>query len=404
MRYFYLKQSNAVAEAERVLAAPDRLKVGGSDTFLAHFLEVATGNAKLVLSLHTAPERDEEMQVRRLRIKSYFWYSTGIEKLRDVFWKAPFALGRRTWVSASIFMRIMRFSPDRVICWASGSPLWACYLGARLNGATFVISRHTRFPLPDEPWFRRITGWVGKAIMRRADAIVVHGPYLVDEAKATGADPDRIIEFDCTYPPGSAWNSAGLEETDGTRMPRKEGKWEIMFLGRVEKKKGALDLLDAAEPLLKRHRHVRLVYAGGGDAAGELAARVRKYGLEGQVTFLGTVPHEKLPTRIKEAGVVVTPTPRKYPEGRCMAAMEALVAGRPVIAPRSGPFPYLVQHEKNGLLYEPDSIVSLREVLARLIGESDLHSQLIEGARDSSSALCAHEFSYYAALKQAFDR
>lgn len=87
-----------------------------------------------------------------------------------------------------------------------------------------------------------------------------------------------------------------------------------------------------------------------------------------------------------------------------MAAMEALVAGRPVIAPGCGPFPYLVQHEKNGLLYEPDSVVSLRECLARVVEDGDLYSALITGARGSSAALRAHEFAYYDALKEAFER
>ena len=404
MKYVYLKQSNAVKEAERILAAPELMSVGGSDIFLAHFLAVTSENPKLVLSVHTAPDRDEKFGAPGLQIRSYFWYSPRMVKYGRVFKQPPFTLARRVWVSASTFAHIVRFRPDKVVAWASAFPLWACYLAARLSRATFVVSRHTRFPLPDEPWFRRLTAWVDKQIVRRADALVVHGPYLVDEAKAVGVSADRIIEFDCTYPPGSIWNSGKVEAGEGAGRTGDGGPREIMFLGRVQASKGVFDLLEACVPLLERDPGLKLVYAGTGDAAGELQARARRYGVEERVALLGVIPHEELPSRIRKADVVVTPTPRKYPEGRCMAAMEALVAGRPVIAPECGPFPYLVRHETNGLLYEPDSVTSLRENLARLLEDGELRSVVMTGARASSTALCAHKFAYYDALKEAFAR
>jgi glycosyltransferase involved in cell wall biosynthesis len=405
MRFVYLKEANAVREAERVLDAPELLKVGGADLFLAHFLEVASENPKLVLSLHqTAPEHDEEFGVGGLEIKSYFWFSPWLVKCGHVFRKPLFTLARRSWVATCIFIRVMSFRPNRVLCWSWAFPLWGCYLAARLNGARFAISRHNRFPLPDEPWFRRLTAWVDKRIMRRADAILVHGPYLLQETKAAGVHPDRIIEFDCTYPPGSIWNRRAVEETDNAGGCTNDGVQEILFLGRVEAAKGAFDLLEACVPLLRRQPLLKLVYAGSGEATGELRAAVARHKLERQVVLLGPVPHEQLPARIREAGVVVTPTRRKFPEGRCMATMEGLVAGRPVIAPGCGPFPYLVQHGKNGLLYEPDSVVSLRESLARVVEDGDLYSALLSGARDSSTELRAHEFAYYDAVKEAFER
>jgi glycosyltransferase involved in cell wall biosynthesis len=405
MRFVYLKEANAVREAERVLAAPDLLKVGGADLFLAHFLEVASENPKLVLSLHdTAPENDEKFGLVGLDIKSYYYFTPWLVKFGDFFRKPLFTVPRRSWVAACIFIRIVSFRPNRVLCWATGFLMWACYLAARLTGAEFAISRHTRLPLPDEPWFRRLRGWMDKRVLRRADAILVHGPYLAEETKAAGAHPDRIIEFDCTYPLGSIWNRGAIEETDGAVGCGNDGVQEILFLGRVEANKGVFDLLEACVPLLERQPSLKLAYAGNGGAAGELRAAVASHKLEQQVVLLGSVPHEQLPARIREAGVVVTPTRREFPEGRCMAAMEGLVAGRPVIAPGCGPFPYLVQHGKNGLLYEPDSVVSLRECLARVVEDGDLYSALLSGARESSTALRAHEFSYYDAVTEAFGR
>ena len=405
MRFLYFKEANAVREAERVLAAPELLKVGGADVFLAHFLAVAAENSKLVLSLHvTAPEHDEQFGLDGLEIKSYYYFSPRLVKFGHVFRRSPFTLARRSWVAACILIRIVSFRPNRMLCWCTAFPLWGCYLAATLTGAKFVVSRHTRYPLPDEPWFRQLRAWVDKRIHRRADAVLVHGPYLAEETKAAGIHPDRIIEFDCTYPPGGTWNRGAIAETDGAVGCRNDGVQEILFLGRLEANKGVFDLLEACVPLLKRRPSLKLAYAGNGEAAGKLRAAVASHGVEQQVVLLGSVPHEDLPARIRKAGVVVTPTRREFPEGRCMAAMEGLVAGRPLIAPAYGPFPYLVQHGKNGLLYEPDSVVSLRECLARVVEDSDLYSALISGARDSSDALRAHEFGYYDAVKEAFEQ
>ena len=406
MRFVYVKPGNAVREAERVLAAPELLDVGGADLFLAHFLVAASEHPKLVLSLHyMAPEHDERFGAVGLEVRSYYcWFSPAPLEFGSIFRKPLFTAARRSWVATCIFVRVMSFRPNRVLCWSSAFPLWACYLAARLNGAKFTVSRHIRFPLPDEPWFRRLTAWVDKQILRRADTVLAHGPYLAQEAKATGADPDRIIEFDITYPSDSIWNRMAVEETDEAGVRRNHGEQEILFLGRVEAAKGVFDLLEACVPLLRRQPALKLVYAGSGEATNELRAAVACHKLEQQVVLLGAVPHEQLPARIREAWVVVTPTRREFPEGRCMAAMEGLVAGRPVVAPGFGPFPYLVQHGKNGLLYEPDSVVSLRESLARVVEDVDLYSTLRSGARDSSAVLRAHEFAYYDAVKEAFER
>ena len=78
------------------------------------------------------------------------------------------------------------------------------------------------------------------------------------------------------------------------------------------------------------------------------------------------MPHENLADLICESTVVVTPTQSQFPEGRCMATMEGLVMGIPVIAPDFGPFPYLVKHNVNGLLYKPDSVNDLQNKLFKI--------------------------------------
>ena len=106
---------------------------------------------------------------------------------------------------------------------------------------------------------------------------------------------------------------------------------------------------------------------------------------------------------MRACSTVVTPTPRAD-EGRCMAAMEAIAVGIPVIAPDAGPFPYVVRHEDNGLLYATDSVASLQTALARLLGEPGLRARLRGGAQASSAALLARPLSFGDAVSRALGR
>ena len=75
-----------------------------------------------------------------------------------------------------------------------------------------------------------------------------------------------------------------------------------------------------------------------------------------EVIFLGYLEREKLLGVIRASTVLICPTKGQFGEGRSLAAMEGLVVGIPIVAPDFGPFPYLISHEQNGLLFKTDSI------------------------------------------------
>ena len=94
----------------------------------------------------------------------------------------------------------------------------------------------------------------------------------------------------------------------------------------------------------------------------EIASR----SLNNRVIILGYINHDKLVTLLRKCRVLVTPTHKSFPEGRCMSAMEGLVMEVPVIAPDFGPFPYLVNHGVNGLLYKADHVDDLKGKLVSI--------------------------------------
>ena len=230
--------------------------------------------------------------------------------------------------------------------------------------------------------------------------MVVHGPYLRDQLLQVGISADRLVEYN--------WGFRHLVEQsqDDHEVPdiNKNGATRIvLYIGRIEETKGIFDLLHACTNRLSADLRTKLVYVGDGTDLARLRSLVSELGLGRNVQLLGMVPHRLLGGVIRQSTIVVTPTQTSFPEGRCMATMEGLIMGVPVVAPDWGPFPYLVKHEYNGLLYNADSIADLRFSIERVLDDASLRARLRTGARESGARLCDVEVNFSQAVKTAFD-
>lgn len=398
MRYAFLKTNHCVSELERVCAQPDLLLDGGPDAYVAHFVRIVNGNPGLLLSVHFQPEQDSFTERCNIRAYSFYWYSRFLKPLGRIAESPVGTLVRRLTVSLRMYRMLVCFRPTHLLCWAHSFPLWAAFLAARSCGAHFIYSRHNRLLGHREPFYLRITNAVDRWIMRHADAVIVHGPYLRDQMQAVGVAPAKLVEF--------SWGFRHLLDQAETANAQSDGAAgeikSVLYIGRVEETKGVFDLLEACTPRLRKSHDTKLVYAGDGTELDRLRRRVGELRLGNKVRLLGMVPHKELAALIRASTVVVTPTQTAFPEGRCMATIEGLIMGKPVVAPNWGPFRYLVEHERNGLLYKPDSIEDLRQAIHRVLDDAELRQRLASGARLTGQKLCTAEVSYSKALGTAF--
>jgi glycosyltransferase involved in cell wall biosynthesis len=106
----------------------------------------------------------------------------------------------------------------------------------------------------------------------------------------------------------------------------------------------------------------------------ELAAGL---GVADAVRFLGHV--EEVADVYAAADVVVNPARFNEPFGR--AAVEALVAGRPVVASRVGAIPEVLRDGRDALLVPPDDPAALAAAVTRVLQEDDLARELVESGR-----------------------
>lgn len=127
----------------------------------------------------------------------------------------------------------------------------------------------------------------------------------------------------------------------------------ILSVGELLYVKGHDILLKALALLNNRYK---LSIIGGGIEKENLVNDAKKYHVLDYVTFLGLIDHKDVSTSINQCNVFCMPS---RSEGQCIAALEALACGRPVVAANLGGFSDYIIDGFNGFLFEPESAESL---------------------------------------------
>lgn len=156
----------------------------------------------------------------------------------------------------------------------------------------------------------------------------------------------------------------------------------ILFIGTINERKNPLGLIKACEPML-RAGHCTLALAGPSGKGDPYAQEVQNLANEiPGIEMLGFLAREDLPPHYRTASLLVLPT---FEDNCPMVVLEAMAAGIPVTASRVGGVPDLIEHEVDGLLFDPYDPESMRNCIERLIKDSDLRSAIT--ARGHTKAL-----------------
>ncbi|HJX61508.1 MAG TPA: glycosyltransferase family 4 protein [Dehalococcoidia bacterium] len=177
----------------------------------------------------------------------------------------------------------------------------------------------------------------------------------------------------------------------------KDGKLNVLFLGRLEKRKGLPYLLQAYAQVKARLPESRLIIVGpdGGMLAGA-ETFVRREGLTNDVVFTGYVPEEDKPRYYRTADVFCAPNTGNESFG--LILLEAMAAGTPVVASNIEGFAYVVAHEQEGLLVPPRNASALADALVQLLGDADRRREM--GRRGQEKAC---QFAWDRVSQQVLD-
>jgi glycosyltransferase involved in cell wall biosynthesis len=164
-------------------------------------------------------------------------------------------------------------------------------------------------------------------------------------------------------------------------QPSPNGVVTFLFLGRIADHKGIFDLLDiiCAEQEILRGKCRFLI--GGNHEVERLQNQIKEGGVSDIAEYIGWVQNDDKHKAFAMCDYFILPT---YEEGMPMTILEAFSYGKPVISTPVGSIPEVVQHNKNGILFNPGDKVELKRILIDTITDKSKYEGMKKNASDTA--------------------
>jgi phosphatidyl-myo-inositol dimannoside synthase len=286
------------------------------------------------------------------------------------------------------------------------------YVAARVAAATgvpYAVTLHGSdvFMAERNPLFRHLA----RVALAGAAHVTSCSPELRDRllALAPGEDAGKVLLVangtDLAAAEAAAAAAAGATARLGKDGPR------VVAVGRLVDKKGFGYLLAAAPAIRQRFPTARIVIGGGGELQPALEAEARRLGVAGAVSFTGPLSHPEVLALIATADCFVMPSvrdPRGNVDGLPVVVLEAMAAGKPVVATAVSGLPLAVADGETGLLVPEKDPAALAAAVTAVLAEPERARRLGEAARarvreelNWDAVAAVHDRLYRAAVSAA---
>ncbi len=217
------------------------------------------------------------------------------------------------------------------------------------------------------------------AVLGHAGALLIGTRSFADEVTENHDTPSERF----TIIP-NAVDTRRFEPVEGRKLEETHDEPTLLYHGRVDRRKGALVLLDAFAELVRERPGLRLAVSGIGPDTDAVASRVRELGLKDRVDELGYASYDEVPSVYRRGDVFVTPT---FAEGFSNTILEAMASGLPIISTHAVGVVDCLRHGENALLAEPGSAESLAAELRLMLDDAPLRGRLAEQALHEARTL-----------------
>jgi len=165
----------------------------------------------------------------------------------------------------------------------------------------------------------------------------------------------------------------------------------VLYVGKMQRKKGVFVLINAIKGIVKRQKDIRFVFIGqdtllnGVSTRKILIEKLRKDKIESFVTFVDPIPQKKLYEYYRRAAITIVPSLwENFPN----VILEAMNNGSAIIASKVGGIIEMIKHNKNGLLVEPAITKELERSVLKLLSNANLRDCLAQQAKKDIDVLC----------------
>lgn len=327
------------ARTRVLIVAPSPDKIGGQAIQARRLIEAFDGNPEIELTFlpNDPPTPFSGMKyLRTVAASIRFWISLLIQvSTADVV--HVFSAGMSGYVIATL--------PPLIVSRIFGVP-------AVLNYHSGELREH-------------IEHWPQTSLptMRRFQRVVVPSEFLVAIFADYGIRARAIFNF---------------VDSDRFAFRKREPLRPVFLSNRnFEPHYNVADCLRAFRIIRERFSEARLIVAGHGSQESELKELAAELGPDG-IEFVGRVEPAEMPALYDRADVFLNSS---VVDNMPLSIIESFAAGLPVVTYATGGIPYLVDHQRNGLLVDKPSPVGLANAAIRLLDDAKLAAGVIENAR-----------------------
>lgn len=257
------------------------------------------------------------------------------------------------------------------------------------HAAVAVASLHREAPRVISHHHGSYLRWSGRKVAERLDR---WAGTRFDRVIAVSASVRDFLIEDYGYAPErvtlirNGWDGRPISE------PRTEGVITLTCVANFRREKGHAVLLEAFVSLAREDERIRLVLAGDGPLKWTMEERALSLGINHRIEFAGAV--QNVWPLLAQTDIFVLPS---LYEPLGIVVMEAMAAGLPVVASRTGGIPELVEEEVTGILVNPGDATGLASSVRALISDPERRSRMGAAARIAAQSwtMEAMTESYY---------
>lgn len=330
------------------------------------------GIDKCYLSYATMGDVDKDMLVRSvcIRIRGHASHMEALERL-DVHYIDIQSKWDISWLGR-LNGYINSERPDLVFTHGfNGAIVMFLERIIERQKVNFVCSYHGRYHAPTmlkrlfTPLYNRLPLWIYKNMARKVICVEnVSRNYLISK----GVPEQKVVTIHNGIPDYTFGAECGVK--------LRHNAINILTASRIDKVKGLTYLLKALVILQGRHVSFHYYMVGEGPELTMLETEVRELGLGDYVTFAGF--QSNVPQWLASCDIFVVPS---LSECHSIAILEAMRAGKAIVATRVGGNGESIEDGVSGLLVGAGKSEELTEALQRLITDSTLRETLGNNAR-----------------------
>ncbi len=276
------------------------------------------------------------------------------------------------------------------ILWAGD--IWptglAVYLNSIFSGKPYIVSIHGRDLLLVKR--NKLKSFLAKIILKRAAVVTANSQSTSKIVESFGVSKEKIKVVYPGVEKQEYKNTTCLPARQGIQEYKKTvikkynlvGKKILLSIGRLVERKGFDKVIEAMPEVLREVKDVVYVVVGEGPDRGRLEQKSKKAknqeNKETEIIFAGQVSDEEKWAWLELCDVFIMPARAGEDdvEGFGIVYLEAAVAGKPVIAGKSGGASEAVIDRETGILVEPENHEEIAGAIIKLFKDEGLRKKM----------------------------